>query len=135
GRGRAVARTRGGRGGARPWARPRPAVPGARRYLVVTPRTPLARSQTIAISGRYLVNPQRKGLAMTGGTPAGRFRSRFRFRAGHGSADRIPLPVPSKPGDPSGVWLLNRLALPLPSLLPSYNPIGFDSLDFLVGPL
>jgi len=118
---------------ANPPARLRTDVSGDRRYLVVTPRTPLARSQSIAISGRYLVDPQRKGLAMTGGTPAGRFRSRFRFRAGHGSADSIPLPVPSKVGDPSGVWLLNRLALPLPSLLPSYNQIGFDSLDFLVG--
>jgi hypothetical protein len=31
------------------------------------------------------------------------------------------------------VWELRRLALPLPTLLPSYNQIGFDSLHYLIG--
>jgi PQQ-like domain len=116
-----------------PRARLRLAVSGDRRYLLVTPRRPLARAVTLDVTGRYLVDPQRTGLAMTGGRPGGRFHAHFRFRTRRGAADRIPLPVPDKPGDPAGVWLLNRLALPLPSLLPSYKQIGFDSLDFLVG--
>ena len=45
----------------------------------------------------------------------------------------LPLPVPAAPGDPAGVWELSRLAAPLPTILPSYNQIGFDSLHYLVG--
>jgi hypothetical protein len=41
--------------------------------------------------------------------------------------------VPAAPGDPAGVWELSRLAAPLPTILPSYNQIGFDSLHYLVG--
>ena len=116
-----------------PRARLRVEVSGDRRYLLVTPRRPLARAVALDMTGRYLVDPERTGLAMTGGRPGRRFHARFHFRTRRDGADRIPLPVPDKPGDPAGVWLLNRLALPLPSLLPSYNQIGFDSLDFLVG--
>ena len=45
----------------------------------------------------------------------------------------LPLPVPQKPGDPAGVWEVSRLSLPLPTILPSYNQIGFDSLIYFVG--
>jgi outer membrane protein assembly factor BamB len=119
--------------------RTRPSVPvtvkvsGDRRYLLLQPRRPLAHTVAVSVTGRYLVDPQRTGLAMTGGRPGGRFASTFRFRTRRGNAAGLPLPVPRKPGDSSGVWLLNRLALPLPSQLPSYNQIGFDSLDFLLG--
>ena len=41
--------------------------------------------------------------------------------------------MPAAPGDPAGVWELSRLAAPLPTILPSYNQIGFDSLHYLVG--
>ena len=43
------------------------------------------------------------------------------------SDDALPLPVPAAPGDPAGVWELYRIAAPLPTILPSYNQIGFDS--------
>jgi hypothetical protein len=41
--------------------------------------------------------------------------------------------VPKAPGDPAGIWELSRIAVPLPTILPSYNQIGFDSLHFLIG--
>jgi hypothetical protein len=41
--------------------------------------------------------------------------------------------VPANSGDPAGVWELYRIAAPLPTILPSYNQIGFDSIHYLVG--
>src|SRR5205085_114276 len=41
--------------------------------------------------------------------------------------------IPNSVGDPSSTFELSRLAAPLPTILPSYNQIGFDSLHYLVG--
>jgi outer membrane protein assembly factor BamB len=115
----------------------RTAVSGDRRYVVVTPTRAFrgrGGAATLTVTGSYVVDPKRNGLALSGGRPAGRFSQRFRLAVQEGAGgSRLPLPVPRRPGDRAGVWLLNRPALPLPSLLPSYNQIGFDSLDFLVG--
>ena len=35
--------------------------------------------------------------------------------------------------DPTAIYELSRLSLPLPTVLPSYNQIGFDSLHYLLG--
>jgi hypothetical protein len=43
-----------------------------------------------------------------------------------------PAPVVSTP-QPGDVYAMTRLAAPLPTLLPSYNQIGFDSLHYLIG--
>jgi hypothetical protein len=42
-------------------------------------------------------------------------------------------PIPQHTGDAAGVLELYRLAVPLPTVMPSYNQIGFDSLHYLVG--
>src|SRR5207244_3910770 len=39
----------------------------------------------------------------------------------------------ASPGAAASSWELYRLAAPLPTMLPSYNQIGFDSLHYLVG--
>jgi hypothetical protein len=57
----------------------------------------------------------------------------FSFTLTPDASYALPLPVPQAPGDPAGVWEVSRLALPLPTILPSYNQIGFDSLLYLVG--
>ncbi|MQA72799.1 MAG: PQQ-binding-like beta-propeller repeat protein [Solirubrobacterales bacterium] len=116
--------------------RPEVFVSGDRRYLVIVPdpRLPTGRSVEVSIDGTYVVHPQRKGLDFTGGRVGGRIHETHRFRVrGGGAGRKFPLRVPRAPGDRSGVWLLNQLALPLPDLLPSYNQIGFESLDFLLG--
>jgi len=89
---------------------------------------------SLAIDGNYLVNPTRTGLRFSGGTVGGTFsqHATFTVRA-IGSDDTLPLPVPAAPGDPAGVWELYRIAAPLPTILPSYNQIGFDSLHYLIG--
>ena len=37
------------------------------------------------------------------------------------------------PGDETGIVELYRLAAPLPTILPSYNQIGFDSIHYVIG--
>lgn len=112
-------------------------VSGDRRFFTVTPRTRLTGDALghvrLTVSGNYLVDPMREGLRFTGGTLGGSLAAAFDFTLRPDRAGPLPLPVPSAPGDPSGVWELYRLAAPLPTILPSYNQIGFDSLHYLVG--
>jgi outer membrane protein assembly factor BamB len=113
-------------------------VSGDRRFITIIPEGRLAGpgggALRVTITGDYLVNPARTGLRFTGGTRGGSFAQTVDFgvrAAADGGAP--PLPVPAAPGDPAGVWELSRLAAPLPTILPSYNQIGFDSLHYLVG--
>ena len=74
------------------------------------------------------------GLARSHGPQALRRHAR-RQRQLHDAADaerapRSRVPPPLAPGT---AWEVSRLALPLPTILPSYNQIGFDSLHYLVG--
>src|SRR5262249_16473301 len=50
----------------------------------------------------------------------------FRAQVNAPAANSYALPIPG------GTWEVSRLAIPLPTLLPSYNQIGFDSLHFVV---
>jgi hypothetical protein len=54
-------------------------------------------------------------------------------QAGQITSATFPIAVPSAPGNPAGVWEMYRLAAPHPTILPSYDQIGFDSLHFLIG--
>jgi hypothetical protein len=76
----------------------------------------------------------REGLRFFGGEVGGTFSEAFAFTVrAVGTDDALPLPVPSAPGDPAGIWEISRIAAPLPTILPSYNQIGFDSLHYLIG--
>ena len=46
---------------------------------------------------------------------------------------RFPFLIPGKPGDPASVLEISRFSCPNPTMLPSYNQIGFDSLHYLAG--
>ena len=113
------------------------AVSGDRRFLTVEPLTRLAADgdglASVRIQGQYLINPDREGLAFSGGDVGGTFDKTFTFELSTGAAGDLPLPIPTAPGDDAGVWALTRLAAPMPAILPSYNQIGFDSLHYLVG--
>src|SRR6185503_12473165 len=121
-----------------------PAVPirtevsGDRKFITIVPLAPWAPENgatlAISITGQYLVNPVREGLRFSGGTVGGSFAGNFTFDVrAIGSDDTLPLPVPAAPGAPAGIWELYRIAAPLPTILPSYNQIGFDSLHYLIG--
>lgn len=112
-------------------------VSGDRRFITVFPTTKLTAdgsgNVTITLQGQYLVNPDRDGLAFSGGTVGGTFDQSFTFALRDEEATPFAMQVPASPGDPSGVWEIYRLAAPMPTIMPSYNQIGFDSLHFLLG--
>ena len=113
-------------------------VSGDRKFITIVPTvdyTGIAGGTLeLRIRARTLVNLDRDGLLFSGGTPGPDVDRTFRFtvRPKDGAA-QLPLPVPSAPGDPAGAWELYRIAAPLPTILPSYNQIGFDSIHYLVG--
>ena len=112
-------------------------VSGDRRFLTVAPRGHLvpdgAGGVSIRVTGQYLVGFERDGLSFTGGTPGGSFDQTFRFDLRPAAAQPYALAVPVSLGDPAASLELYRIAAPLPTILPSYNQIGFDSLHYLMG--
>lgn len=113
-------------------------VSGDRKFITLIPEGRLAGPAggplRVQVHGDYLVNPDREGLRFSGGSVGGAFAADLTFTV-RPAADGgpLPLPVPAAPGDPAGIFELSRLAAPLPTILPSYNQIGFDSLHYLVG--
>ncbi len=109
-------------------------ISGDGRFLTVVPPASGMGTEgvTLTITGDYRVDPERSGLAMTGGVIGGSFSAAFPFQPQPGGLESMPLPYPDA-GVPAGTWELSRLAAPLPTILPSYNQIGFDSLHFLIG--
>ncbi len=103
-------------------------VSADRRFLTVSPpATGWSGAEVhIHVSGTTLVNPDRTGLRFEGGTPAGEAVAELDFQV-----DRTgPATLPG--GAPGARWLLSRLAAPLPTILPSYNQIGFDNLAYVL---
>ena len=74
------------------------------------------------------------GLAVSGlslgATDGGSFAGSFRFHVAPARLDRLPLTAGA---DRVAAIRIRRLAVPLPSLLPSVNQIGFDSYDLVAG--
>ena len=119
-----------------------PAIPitthisGDRRFVTIVPQKELAADTvTLNLSGIYLQHPLRQGLRFEGGIYAGRFSKQFTFKVDHGNArdKKFLLPIPTIPGEPSGMFEFWRFTLPQPTVLPSYNQIGFDSMHYLAG--
>lgn len=111
-------------------------VSADRRFLTLVPGGGFFEtsdgSVTIDIEGDYLVDAEREGLAFSGGSVGGQFSGSFTFDVDTDLDPTLALNVPGDGGTQT-VWEMSRLAAPTPTLLPSYNQIGFDSLHFLVG--
>ncbi len=103
-------------------------VSGDAKFVTLVPQTPFTPGPdgTVAISvtAPYLVNMQRSGLKLSGGTPGG--TAQLSFNATVNPAGTAPLSVAS-------TWTVTRLSVPLPTVMPSYNQIGFDSLVYILG--
>ncbi|MBK9180530.1 MAG: PQQ-binding-like beta-propeller repeat protein [Acidimicrobiales bacterium] len=113
-------------------------VSGDRKFVTVVPRDlwagPAGGTLTVRVTGDYLVGLDRDGLRFSGGTVGGSVDETFTFEVRPWPADAaFPFSVPAAPGDPAGGVELYRLAAPLPTILPSYNQIGFDSIHYLIG--
>ncbi len=112
-------------------------VSGDRRFITITPLQSYQKDEsgklTIHIAGKYLVNPTRAGLKMAGGEIGGTFDKSFSFALKDQIEGFPTLQAPAAAGDQSTVWEMYRLATPMPTIMPSFNQIGFDSLHYLVG--
>jgi outer membrane protein assembly factor BamB len=114
-------------------------VSGDRRYITVIPKTPWVGSAggpiEVRVQGDYLDElTYREGLRFTfrpgvGGT----FDETFTFEIPARSETAFPFPVANAPGDDTGIVELYRISAPLPTILPSYNQIGFDSIHYVIG--
>jgi hypothetical protein len=103
-------------------------VSGDAKFVTISPRAGFVPGAdggiTLSVQGHYLKNLDRAGLRMSGGVIGGDVS-----RTIHASLASKGTPAI----DTSGVWEVSRLAIPLPTLMPSYNQIGFDSLHYLLG--
>jgi outer membrane protein assembly factor BamB len=106
---------------------------GGGRYLVVEPVEAWPAQFSVQVKGNWLVDLVQDGLKLSGGRPGGAFDTSFSFSVPEGSGRTFD--VPGAPGRPQTVWEISRLALPTPTLLPSYNQIGFDSLHYVLTPI
>lgn len=87
---------------------------------------------TVNVTADYKTNLQRFGLKFFGGRDAGTIQTTFTFTISAAPAAATPFAVALEDGGQS-VIELSRLSVPTPSMLPSYNQIGFDSLHYVGG--
>lgn len=78
---------------------------------------------------------RRFGLKFFGGRRTHSIDREFVFQISPRNAGEGELPwiIPQQPGDPGSVLEISRFSCPRPTMLPSYNQIGFDSLHYLAG--
>lgn len=105
---------------------------GDGRYLHVRPDgfLPPGQSVRLTVEGDYHTGGLHVGNLTIGGRKAGRVQRELRFRV----SSREPSPIPSSVGPdavPAFEW--TRVAVPIPTMLPSLNQIGFDYMDWIVG--
>ena len=88
---------------------------------------------SVNIKGDYKLDPSRLGLKFFGGKKGGTFDQTYTIKVLARSGGASPYRVPAKTGDPQSVIELSRMAPSTPSMLPSYNQIGYDSLHYILG--
>lgn len=121
-------------------------VSGDSRYITVIPNGPWVPDTggtiEVRVKGNYLDQLVRRiGLVFefepgVGGT----FDETFVFDVAPRAETAFPYPVASSPATepgnidvPTGIVELYRISAPLPTILPSYNQIGFDSIHYVIG--
>jgi outer membrane protein assembly factor BamB len=100
-------------------------VSGDGKFLSITPTVAFpAGPLKVTVHGSYLVNLQRKGLRLSGGQAGGTVDASFSTTVSSSTGGKL---------DPTATYEVTRLSIPLPTVLPSYNQIGFDQLHYLLG--
>ena len=88
---------------------------------------------TIHIQGAWKRDFNRVGLKFFNGKQGGRFDQDFSFDVLPRKEAGLAFKVPDEKGGPSSTMEISRLAPANPSILPSYNQIGYDSLHYILG--
>lgn len=87
---------------------------------------------TVHIKADYKTGLMRFGLKFFDGFKAGSIDETFTFKMNTPSGVADPFKA-AREDSQQTVLELSRLSAPIPSMLPSYNQIGFDSLHYLAG--
>lgn len=87
---------------------------------------------TVRVTAAYKTDLLRFGLKFFGGFKAGTLDETFTFNINQPSKVANPFVSAVEDGKQS-VLEFSRLSAPIPSILPSYNQIGFDSLHYIGG--
>jgi outer membrane protein assembly factor BamB len=106
-------------------------VAGDGKFVTIAPRTSWPARTELSIRAAWLRDHAREGLRLTGGVRGGDVATTVNVASR--ARGQAAVAAPGAAGDAGTTWELARLALPLPTLMPSYNQIGFDSLHWLVG--
>jgi len=112
-------------------------ISGDGRFVTITPNVPFSAGADgklkITATGKYLVDHEREGLRLKKGTVGGDVRTELSLSLVEPPKSSAPIAVPKAAGDAATTWQIARLALPMPTMMPSYNQIGFDSLHYAIG--
>lgn len=115
----------------------RVAVSANRRFISLIPQETWTNAAggtiTVTVKGTWTGNLMRFGLKFFGGKNGGNIDASYTFNVAPRTAGAMPYMIPSKSGDSSSVFEFARLAAPNPTMLPSWNQIGFDSLHYIAG--
>jgi outer membrane protein assembly factor BamB len=107
------------------------------QFLLLVPQEtwtgPAGGTLRVDVKGDYDTGMWRLGLRSFGGRRGGSFDQGFRFEVEPRAAAASPYEVPREPGDAGSLFELSRFAAPNPTILPSWNQIGFASLHYLAG--
>ena len=107
-------------------------IAGDGKFVTFSPKGAFAAAAdgtvTVTAQATYLENFQRAGLALSGGSAAGTVSATMQFTLNDVGSAFVQVP-----GAASSTWDVTRLSVPLPTVMPSYNQIGFDQLHYLVG--
>jgi len=100
-------------------------VSGDGKFLTITPTVAFAPGPlSIDVKAGYLTNLQRAGLRLSDGQPGGSVEAKMSTTIAAPSGGAL---------DATATYELTRLSIPLPTVMPSYNQIGFDQLHYLLG--
>jgi outer membrane protein assembly factor BamB len=114
-------------------------VAAHRRFVTLTPRSAWAPADvdklTVTLRGSYRAGMSRFGLKFFGGHRGGAIDSHYTFniRPRASMTASMPYAVPDENDGRSTVFEAARFSVPNPTMLPSWNQIGFDSLHYLMG--
>lgn len=101
-------------------------------FFSIIPEEELTPGETyaVAIEGDYLVGGTRVGNRVVGGSVGGSFAGTFDFTTAASGGEEFPVAVGA---DATSVMLMRRIAVPQPPMMTTFNQIGFDSYNFLLG--
>ena len=98
-------------------------VSGDGKFVSITPKTAWQPGAlALSVHAPYLVDFTRTGLRLSGGRSGGAADAKI--------STTVNAPAGGAAFDPKATYELLRLSVPLPTLMPSYNQIGFDSLHY-----